>query len=609
MKRFRRTPRGCPPVALAPSTLACLAAAAALLAVPWGCLFARPVSSQDPGAASKPAASAFALKRVQKLGAEDLRQLLLNVPEVALDHVPNTTKGLTTVASRLRANNLVYPGPVLLRGQRPDLAGLFFRVGQGSHLGKEPAETLQVLSRQLRVHLEAAVKAGDGVRPDPDKLRGLLLGAKRGGWLKPEAIPALMQLLQAENEPVRALLVELLGKIKGREASQALAMRAVTDLSPKVREQAARQLRARPPEEYGSVLEEGLVYPWPAVAYHSAEALAALRLEKAVPSLVKMLDEPDLNLPFEVKERGRAVPVIREMVRVNHLANCVLCHAPSEDRGDPVRGAVPAAGQPLPAPATTPAYYERGGSFVRADVTYLRQDFSVVQPVAAPGKWPAHQRYDYLVRLRPLTRQQAALARERAKAEKVTAQKRAMLFALRELTGKDLGTTTKEWEEVLSPGERPKPPPAREEAAVLAGAREGFGGRPTETEGQRRQKLVALAASVAGREGADREKARAELVRRLAGLPGTELAGYLKSELDELRRAAAAACAANGDKSHIPALIGMLEERDPEVVQSARRALTTLTKQDFGPKPEDTAAARAKAVKDWALWWQKQLGR
>jgi len=34
---------------------------------------------------------------------------------------------------------------------------------------------------------------------------------------------------------------------------------------------------------------------------------------------------------------------------------------------------------------------------------FLRQDFSVVQPVAKPGKWPGNQRYDYFMRKRPLT--------------------------------------------------------------------------------------------------------------------------------------------------------------------------------------------------------------
>jgi len=40
------------------------------------------------------------------------------------------------------------------------------------------------------------------------------------------------------------------------------------------------------------------------------------------------------------------------------------------------------------------------GLFVRADVTTLKQDFAVPQPVDKPGPWPVAQRYDYLVRAR-----------------------------------------------------------------------------------------------------------------------------------------------------------------------------------------------------------------
>ena len=40
---------------------------------------------------------------------------------------------------------------------------------------------------------------------------------------------------------------------------------------------------------------------------------------------------------------------------------------------------------------------------MRADIVYFRQDFSATHPVAAPGRWPAEQRFDYLVRKRELT--------------------------------------------------------------------------------------------------------------------------------------------------------------------------------------------------------------
>ena len=87
-------------------------------------------------------------------------------------------------------------------------------------------------------------------------------------------------------------------------------------------------------------------------------------------------------------------------VRVNHPRNCILCHAPSIQQTDLVRGAVPDPRQSL-LPPNTPVYYERGGQFVcTADTTYLKQDFSLVQPVPDPGNWSSHQRYDYFVAIR-----------------------------------------------------------------------------------------------------------------------------------------------------------------------------------------------------------------
>ena len=105
-------------------------------------------------------------------------------------------------------------------------------------------------------------------------------------------------------------------------------------------------------------------------------------------------------LPIVVKDKDKDVPATRELVRINHLSNCMLCHAPSLSKDDLVRGRVPMPGEDPP-----PLYYgEVTGLFVRADTTYLRQDFSVVQPVAGAGKWPGDERFDYMVRTRPLNK-------------------------------------------------------------------------------------------------------------------------------------------------------------------------------------------------------------
>src|SRR5262249_51471202 len=139
--------------------------------------------------------------------------------------------------------------------------------------------------------------------------------------------------------------------------------------------------------------------------------------------------------------------VVREVVRVNHLRNCLLCHAPSTDRRDPLRGVVPTPGEPLPQ-----VYYSsRKGDFVRADVTYLRQDFSVTECVAKPGKWPQWQRFDYLVRTRELTADELAAHRKKPPKSLFASypQRNVVLFALRELTGLNAGEESADWQEVL----------------------------------------------------------------------------------------------------------------------------------------------------------------
>ena len=120
----------------------------------------------------------------------------------------------------------------------------------------------------------------------------------------------------------------------------------------------------------------------------------------------------------------------QEVVRVNHPRNCILCHAPSIQQTDLVRGAVPDPRQSLP-PPNTPVYYERGGQFVTADTTYLKQDFSLVQPVPDPGNWSSHQRYDYFVAIRKVEGEPVTTPA----AESPYHQ--AVRFALRELSGRD----------------------------------------------------------------------------------------------------------------------------------------------------------------------------
>lgn len=596
-------------------------------------------SGDTSGGEGRPQAPAPALsiKRRDLADAEELRKQLLLVPEVALDAVPGTASALSAVAKRVGGSGM-YPGPVLLLAQRPDLAGLPLRMGLDCQLGKEPAEDLQALSRKLRVHLEAAIPKGTGdPRPDPDLLRQHLLGNSNREWARAEAVPALLQLLQGENKPVRLVLVELLAQIKDRRASAALAVRALVDLSPAVRQAAVGALRERPRTEYESVLLTGFLYPWPPVADHAAEALVALRDAEAVPLLVKVLEAPDPDRCFRVREGKKEVPVVQELVRVNHLANCMLCHPPSSARSDLVRGAVPTPGQPLPAPATAASYYESGGAFVHADITYLRQDFSVMQTVPQPGTWPANQRYDYLVRLRRATpEEQKAL--DQARASTPSPQRLSTLFALRELMGKDLGTTAADWERAVPQSrtmrsiDDPATATGPDWGQFLRGNRVAAASGQEAAVGRLRDELLraapaqqealldklrdgkgavyteALAGAIPRLGGALHQKARDALVDRLTRMTSTTLRDKLQDDDAEVRRAAALACAAKRARTHVPDLIPLVEDAEPGVAEAAGTALKALTGEDLGPRPNAGREERVKAASAWMVWWKKQLG-
>jgi hypothetical protein len=72
----------------------------------------------------------------------------------------------------------------------------------------------------------------------------------------------------------------------------------------------------------------------------------------------------------------------------------------------------------------------------------------LIQPVDNPGKWPGFQRYDYLLRTRKATQKELTLFKGIEKAGKLMdpyPQKDAVLFALREITKMDRGTTYDDW--------------------------------------------------------------------------------------------------------------------------------------------------------------------
>jgi hypothetical protein len=438
--------------------------------------------------ARRPTAEAFQLKRRSLLTEDDLREQLRKIRAVGLRAEDVSGLGAAYLAAYEVSGG--YFEPSILPRARPDLASLPFRSGSACQIADRAAVTLATLSRKLHSYVDLATpKDALGQRIDPGLLRQILQNerhGKRPEWQRAEAIPTLRQILMHEDESLRYLLVELLSAIDGKRASTVLAERAVFDLSPTVREAAIRALVPRPRGDYRLVFLKGLRYPWAPAADHAAEALVALRDLDAVPYLLNHLSRPAPTAPIPASN-GRFVA--RELVCVNHLSNCLLCHPPAVLSTDPVTGTVPGIDLIVPTPPTVLGRQSPGGVaipsggrgyggggtsilsgsqtqtsvgssggsssiplLIRADVTYLRQDFSVQQELSTVPS--TELRFDYLVRVRDLSTSQINKLRTQPRRETTWPQREAVLFALRELTGKDLGTTYEEWKEILPKEEK-----------------------------------------------------------------------------------------------------------------------------------------------------------
>jgi hypothetical protein len=286
----------------------------------------------------------------------------------------------------------------------------------------------------------------DKANPSSDSARQELVTVCR--------IAALMQVLAPEPVDMRLGLVKYLSGVSHVEATKALARLAIFSPEEEVQRAAVAALGVRRERDYSDILVQGLRYPWPAVARRAADALVKLERTDLVPRLVDLLDAPDPRAPMTKEVDGKRTTVVKELVRVNHHRSCLLCHAPNKPDTvalEALTAEVPLPGVPLPEP------FEGYGNkspdlFVRVDVTYLRQDFSVRQAVADANPWPEMQRFDFLVRTRELTEVEAESYRAayaRPEPGRPSPYQRAALAALRDLTGKDTEPTAEGWRRLL----------------------------------------------------------------------------------------------------------------------------------------------------------------
>jgi hypothetical protein len=267
-------------------------------------------------------------------------------------------------------------------------------------------------------------------------------------------IAALVQMLAPASPELRLGLVKYLAGVSRVEATQVLARMAIFSAEDEVRLAAIDALKVRREKDYSEILVRGLRYPWPAVAKRSADSIGRLERKDLIPELLTILDEADPRLPTTKGVGDKKPLVVREMVKVNHHRNCMLCHAPGNSgtvSADAITAEVPVQSQSLPTPAQ--GYRQSSPDLmIRVDVTYLRQDFSAMLPIADAHPWPELQRFDFLLRERTLTADEAAAYREKLTPKldgMLSPYHQAALAALRELTGKDTAPTSASWRKLL----------------------------------------------------------------------------------------------------------------------------------------------------------------
>ncbi|HEV3146607.1 MAG TPA: HEAT repeat domain-containing protein [Gemmataceae bacterium] len=577
--------------------------------------------------APPPRLESVPLPRLSKLSENALQKQLADMKEFSLSASARSAL-VSDYASQYRsaaATKTAIPlDPFTLLNRFPKAIELAIRSVPRCQLSTQEAITLGVLARKLHLYLDViAPMDKDGKRKDPTDLREALRRERRGKrpeWLRPEAVPAMVQILMAEDTPFRLLLVDMLAEIDSKSATIALANRAIFDLSPEVRQAAIYALMGRPKENARRNFVMALRYPWAPAAEHAADALVALQDRDAAPLLVAQLGKPDPAAPFATPKGASAY----ELVRINHVTNCLLCHAPAVGKGDPVVGLDPFSSRPVASndlignyganPAAVQASLAGGWRlWIRADVQFLRQDFSVTFPVAAAFGDNQGLRFDFTVRKRPLKPAEVQEWKKHPPAKDNYKQRDAILYALRALTGTDVGPSTEAWLKLF--------PDAIDEANGLQVSEKLRGAVP-----QQRDQLLAkyrdskdehcteaLANAIPHLSGKLQAKVREALVERLARNPGAVLSELLEDDNEDLRHAAALAVLRRADKEAdeelLPQLITLLLDGDPEVAEGAHKLLQRITDRDFGPGSDAVPEQRAAAAAEWQAWLSRQQQR
>ena len=416
-----------------------------------------------------------------------LPQKLADVPEVALeDPAPKNTQpseGFEHIAGLIEtihhANRTKRDAYVeALARHRSDVRGLPFRMGDDCRLSPQRGQQFLSELNALRSAMTAPNAMASHL-PNPAGTPALEAST-------PARIAALVQVVGPEGAQLGQQMVKYLATIAHVDSTRALAKLAIFSEDAAVRTDAVAALAGRPEKEVNEILLSGMNYPWPAVAERAGEAIVKLKRSALLPQLADMLDRDDPRAPQLQEKDGKKTLVVRELVKINHLRNCLLCHSPASlemtqaaipgglrgdlgadektgfgKRGGLIAGVntltapVPLPGQQVPTPTPHGGYgrFSIPDTQVAIDVTYLRQDFSVKLPVADAQPWPEVQRFDFVVRAREVTEKEAQAYRDLlrpAKADDLSPYQSAALASLKQLTGKDAKPNAAAWRSLLA---------------------------------------------------------------------------------------------------------------------------------------------------------------
>lgn len=413
---------------------------------------ARPSVFQEPTQASIP----DELVRVPEVSLEDPQSQRIRSGE-GKQHV-------LSLIARIRGENAVKQDGFLLAhmDRRRELRGLPFVMGDDCRLPMDRARSFQEAVTAVREAVDVATSMRS-YRADDTHVTFWNAYSGRADnrgldEMRPQSgMAALAQILGPQSMNLRASFAQHLGQWNTPEATKMLAKAAIFDPSGDVRNIAIKSLKERPREQYTDVLLSGLRYPMAAVARRASVAMILLDRKDLLPSLVDFLGEAAPGDPVEATVNDRKACTVQEVVRINHHRNCLLCHAPAQTGNvEEVPGLIPSPGSPFP--PTTREYYgsafTRGEPVVRADTTYLRQDFSVMMPVENAAPWPDLQRFDFLVRTRVVEGNELAALQARVRqraADFLSENHQAAVRVLRELTGQDAAPTQDAWRRVINP--------------------------------------------------------------------------------------------------------------------------------------------------------------